>query len=286
MTMQFKKRFPVIGKAAVLAVFAAPLVVGHFSGMETGIIPVAHAEDGGKGGKGYMGGRDGEQRGQGGQGGHAGSAGSTGDVGTVLSDDGTDEGDGEPQRGPDETSDAKGPKARKPDEGTSGGKPVWAQEGIPEVELGRLNVARSPGHVLSQALSEAISGINSNDTLYTGTFDAANEAILDGTAVRIDSPLENLALYKELLVDGQIVLNDGGTPDDTSDDTVLSSSMSNLELAAIFLGGASDKTVEVTDDTVTAVNTILGVSMSDEDVSTLADLADQVRANILTEHGE
>lgn len=284
MTMQFKKRFPVIGKAAVLAVFAAPLVVGHYAGLDTGIIAVAHAEEGSQGGKMYRGGRDeGDQKGKGG---HQGSGGSSGDVGSVLSDDGSDEGDGEPQRGPDESSDAKGPKARKPDEGTTGGKPVWAQEGIPEVELGRLNVARSPGHVINQALSEAINNLNTDSTLYTGTFSAANTAILNGTAVRIDSPLENLALYKDLLTDGQIVLSDGGTPDDTSDDVLLSSSMTNLELAAIFLGGASDKTVEITDNTVIAINSILGITMSSEDVSSLADMADQVRINIHTEHGE
>jgi len=37
-----------------------------------------------------------------------------------------------------------------------GGRPVWAQEGIPEVELGRLNMARAPAHVLMRALDEAV----------------------------------------------------------------------------------------------------------------------------------
>ena len=57
-------------------------------------------------------------------------------------------GQGQGQGGPGEDSDGKGPQAGSG--GSEGGKPAWAQEGIPEVELGRLNVARSPDKVLDQ----------------------------------------------------------------------------------------------------------------------------------------
>ena len=39
-------------------------------------------------------------------------------------------------------------------EGTTGGRPVWAKEGIPEVELGRLSVAQAPASVLKHAFDE------------------------------------------------------------------------------------------------------------------------------------
>ncbi len=61
------------------------------------------------------------------------------------------------------SSDKKGPRfgggtnTRQPESGTTGGRPVWAKEGIPEVELGRLSVARSPVHVLDHAFSETVS---------------------------------------------------------------------------------------------------------------------------------
>ena len=54
-------------------------------------------------------------------------------------------GQGSGQGGPGTDSDSKGPQAGGPSSsGSGGGKPTWAQEGIPEVELGRLSVARSP----------------------------------------------------------------------------------------------------------------------------------------------
>ena len=41
---------------------------------------------------------------------------------------------------------------------SGGGRPVWAQEGLPQVELGRLNVGRSPDRVIDRAFDEALSG--------------------------------------------------------------------------------------------------------------------------------
>jgi hypothetical protein len=58
-----------------------------------------------------------------------------------------------------------------------GKRPVWAQEGLPEVELGRLNAARAPDHVLTRALGEA------------------HTALAADPQAGVHSPPQNLALY-------------------------------------------------------------------------------------------
>ena len=277
----FKKRFPMVAKAAVLAVFAAPLVIGQVSGVDFGLITAAHAEGQGNGGMGKQYGRDGQTKG-----GHESTSPSSGVDSTLSGDDGEEGGGSGGQRGPDETSDAKGPRANQPESGKKG-NPQWAGDGaIPEVELGRLNVARSPSHVLERSLTEATTALTNNDSLYVLTYDEALAAIRsgllpDGTEIfRVDSPLENLALYKELLNTGEIKLSDGST---------LTTNMTDVQLAAILLGGASDKTVPISDDTVIAINTILQVSdqhITEADVHDLAVAADAVRAAILQAHDE
>lgn len=157
-----------------------------------------------------------------------------------------------------------------------GGRPVWAREGIPEVELGRLNVGRAPGHVLERAEHEALSEYSAAmATLYNLSAGQA-AALLQADyrdVARIDSPLQNLALYKDVMVFGKSQLP--GVDND------------QLELAAIFLGSASDKTIPVTADTVLAVNRILGlVDLDSQDRATLAAKAETVRAAILMGHGD
>ncbi len=68
----------------------------------------------------------------------------------------------------------------------SGGRPIWAQEGIPEVELGRLNVARVPSHVLQRALEKAHAELLANPT------------------AEIHAPMQNIALYKEAVILNQL----------------------------------------------------------------------------------
>ena len=157
-----------------------------------------------------------------------------------------------------------------------GGRPVWAREGIPEVELGRLNVGRAPGHVLERAEYEALSQYTPTMAgLYSLSAEEAAAALQTGyfDLARIDSPLQNLAMYKDVMTFGRSQLP--GVEND------------QLELAAIFLGSASDKTIPVTEDTVTAINRILGlVDLSDRDRATLAGKAESVRAAILIGHGE
>lgn len=157
--------------------------------------------------------------------------------------------------------------------GNAGGRPPWAQEGIPEVELGRLNVARSPDRVLDRALAEALAS-------FTPEMAAFYSQPLDEVIVRlstefeslsyIDSPLQNLALFKGVL-EGSTSLPGVSSPPGT--------------LAAIFLGTASDKTIAISTDTVRAVTTILGVPLSEGAVATLAAQAEAVRIAILAGHG-
>lgn len=244
----------------------------------------AQDEGGGKGQQGNTG-----ARGHMGQGGPGASKGRSGEAGS-----------GAGQRGPSSDSDAVGPRyggspeSRKPGEGTQGGRPAWAKEGIPAVELGRLSVARSPASVLQHAYDETIANWstlgsteltlkNPDGTTYTMTvaelyslpaaqFAQVVELNYDVVS-RIDSPLENLALLKDVAADGTTDLT-GVTPASTDD------------LAAIFLGSAADKELPVTADTVVAVYTLLGLTVpTTEQATSIAESADYVRLAILTGHG-
>lgn len=160
-------------------------------------------------------------------------------------------------------------------QGSDGGKPAWAQEGIPEVELGRLNVIRSPDRVLDRALAEVIKTYNPAMEPYyelsAAAFADQAESSWDNITI-VDSPLQNLALLRELWTTSKTSLP-GVDP------------ASIIELSAIFLGVASDKTVAVSDDTVRALAIIMGVSMSDSTVSNIADRAEEVRLGVLAGHG-
>jgi len=284
----------IVSSLAVLGLVLAPIAAEQATGARVSFIGTAQAAGGPSGsgsGSGSMGGQ-----GASGTGGHSGTD-------AVLSgeDEEGEGGQGSMQQGggthgqgsyqdnkqqgggsgvPGEDSDAKGPRYGGGGEGdaTHGGKPTWAQEGIPEVELGRLSVARSPEKVLLKALAESLANFTPEMvSLYDMTAeDAANLLKTQyDTVVRIDSPLENLALYQELLSDGSTQLP-GVTP------------ASRNDLAAILLGSASDKTVAVTEDTVKAVSIILGVqdNLTASDITEIATKAEDVRAAISEGHGE
>jgi hypothetical protein len=158
-----------------------------------------------------------------------------------------------------------------------GGRPVWAQEGIPEVELGRLNVGRAPAFVLARAEGKALEEYtDAMANLYNLSAEQA-AALLESNysnIARIDSPVQNLAMYRDVMVYGETQLP-GVAP------------ASTVDLAAIFLGSASDKNIPVSEDTVIAINRILGlVEMSEQDIATLAGKAETVRASILVGHGD
>lgn len=157
--------------------------------------------------------------------------------------------------------------------GNAGGRPPWAQEGIHEVELGCLSVVRSPDRVLDRALAEALASFTpAMAEFYSQPLD---EVILSlstefESQSYIDSPLQNLALFKGVL--------DGST-------SLPGVSASPGTLAAVFLGTASDKSIPISTDTVRAVTTILGVPLSEGNAATLAAQAEAVRIAILAGHG-
>jgi hypothetical protein len=184
-------------------------------------------------------------------------------------------GQGKGQGGPGEDSDGKGPQAGGPADANGGGKPAWAQEGIPEVELGRLNVARSPDKVLNQALDEAVASLTPEMVAYYNL--SLDEAIFElstnfDTITFIDSPLQNLALLENVL-SGGTAMEDAGI---TTGDSVL---------AAMLLGAASDKTVPISTNTAIAITTILGTPISLEAAEDLAERAESIRIAILAGHG-
>ena len=114
----------------------------------------------------------------------------------------------------------------------SAGKPPWAGGVIPEdVELGRLNVARAPDHVLEKARVEVYA-----------TYDQDGNGVIDQPEDlrEVDSPLANLALYKEALLEGKWT----------------------LDQAAIFLGKASDKNLPLSGESLQALNIILQIDDS------------------------
>ncbi|MCW5751939.1 MAG: hypothetical protein KIT81_12395 [Alphaproteobacteria bacterium] len=112
-----------------------------------------------------------------------------------------------------------------------------------EVELGRTNVARSPTRVLEKALDSVATAIASATSV---TVDASGRLVIDGATV--DSPIENLALYLELM--NPTVLSG------TLDLTKLPSSYST----AAFLAASADKTGVISVDYVVYLNSILRVN--------------------------
>ncbi len=205
---------------------------------------------GGAGGSGGGGAGGSGGQGSGGQGGGAGQGGPSGDS----------EGRGGPQSG--------GPSDN------TGGKPAWAQEGIPEVELGRLSVARSPDHVLERALDEAVANFTPAmaDFYSQSLTDIITDLSLNWDELTIiDSPLQNLALFDQILTTGTTSL-----PGVTNDDDVL---------LAVFLGVASDKVVPISTDTVIALTTIFGDTMTEAEAEALAAMAESVRIAVLAGHG-
>jgi hypothetical protein len=136
--------------------------------------------------------------------------------------------------------------------------------------LSRLNIARSPDKVTERALDEAIATLNSATEVQT---DAAGRlmVLIDGEWKTIDSPVENMALYLDLIADGTIA---GLTnPTVTSafpnlTDGKLDSA--DLLVGAVLLAATADKFTALSLDAVMYVNNILGVN--DPATSTYIDL--------------
>ena len=109
-----------------------------------------------------------------------------------------------------------------------------------EVDLGRLSVARAPTKVLQHSLDEALAKLTTPSAVIG--LDAAGRLTVNGVA--IDSPLENLALYKTYMTTGTlagVTLPTGFNP-------------------AALLAAAADKTGSISVDTVVYMNSILGIN--------------------------
>lgn len=159
--------------------------------------------------------------------------------------------------------------------GTGGTKPVWAQEGIPEVELGRLNVARSPDAVIDRAFDEALASFTpAVAAFYRLDLEGMEKELAENwdTVQLIDSPLQNLALMRDAL-DGTSILSTVGIR--TDNDTLL----------AAFLGTASDKSIPVSAATAQAVAAILGDPLTPAEAAALAAKAERIRLAIVEGHG-
>jgi len=124
-----------------------------------------------------------------------------------------------------------------------------------EVDFGRTSVVRSPVSVLEQQLDDVVVNLSIADCT---TLDPAgrlvNSTVADDgtvTSAAIDSPLQNLAIYRQLMLTGY--LGTAEFPLDLKDEDFLNT-------AARGLGAAIDKTGKVSVDTVVYLNQIMGLS--------------------------
>ena len=120
-----------------------------------------------------------------------------------------------------------------------------------EVDFGRINEARSPASVFESQLEDVVVNLATADCR---TLDPAGrlvatrvDADLSVLVSTIDSPLQNLAIYRQLMLTGTI-----GAP--------LPEGAGTLDTAARGLGVASDKAGEVNVDLVAYLNFIMGLS--------------------------
>jgi len=134
------------------------------------------------------------------------------------------------------------------------------------VDFGRLSVARAPSKVLDHSLAEAISKLAVADSI---TLDAAGRLVITagGVTSTIDSPLENLALYQEIMAlpPGTSTLSVtttkvvDGVPTPTTVQVTLPLAMIPA-LKASLLAAAGDKYSTITLDTVMYMLPILKVT--------------------------
>ena len=124
-----------------------------------------------------------------------------------------------------------------------------------EVDFGRTNLARSPVEVFESQLEDVVVNLAIADCttldpagrLVASTV-AADETVTTNT---IDSPLQNLAIYRQLMLTG--FLGAEANPIELPGDT--------LDTAARGLGVSSDKTGEVNVDMVAYTNMLMGLDV-------------------------
>ncbi len=126
---------------------------------------------------------------------------------------------------------------------------------VSEVDLGRLNLGRSPERVLAKQLSDVVTALSGA----TVTLDASGRLVADG--VTTDSPLQNLTVLQSILETGMVgPLNPAswGLP------------LDSWELTATALAaGAPKEDFVITVDTVQYLNRILSIPSDTDWAGTL-----------------
>jgi hypothetical protein len=132
-----------------------------------------------------------------------------------------------------------------------------------EVELGRTNVIRSPERTLQRGLDEVISQLGQAEAVKS---DVAGRLVMtiNGEDKTIDSPIENLAVYKELVNNGslpimpksgaevELALQSMFDGDDTPNEA-------DFSVAKSFFAGATDKSIPLTIDKIVYSHIIMGI---------------------------
>jgi hypothetical protein len=112
-------------------------------------------------------------------------------------------------------------------------------------------VARSPTSVIDKALNDAITKLTVDGVVIETDAAGRITYTVDGVTSTIDSPLENLALYIDLMT--------GLASDSTSDAEAALGDLATLNTAAALLAGVADKTGEISIDYVFYQNLIADV---------------------------
>ena len=125
---------------------------------------------------------------------------------------------------------------------------------VEEVPMSRLNLGRAPLRVLHQQYAEVTAMLSGADI----GFDAAGR--LTANSVAIDSSPMNQSIFYELLMYGMLEPKDKkGVPTGASQ-FYLGTDFDALEIAAMALGVAADKTTPISIDTVAYLNRIYGIT--------------------------
>jgi len=111
-----------------------------------------------------------------------------------------------------------------------------------EVDFGRAAVARSPTNVIDKALTDAITKLTAEGVVISTDAAGRITYTVDGVTATIDSPLENLALYIDLMT--------GLASNSTSDAEAALADLATLNTAAALLAGVADKTGDISIDYV------------------------------------
>lgn len=140
---------------------------------------------------------------------------------------------------------------------------VIDEDEVIEVELGRTNIVRSPSHVLDHAMTEALGTLTNSDAVIsldfggrlTASYEEEVNGVLQKVVKTIDSPRENLAIYKYLMTHAPIEM--GAASNELNFLAEAPYNFTTLQLAAGCLAGGADKTGNMFIDKLQYLNRII-----------------------------